>query len=201
MLMEIHKRAIEDGKVYSPSDITDLVKIHGHFPYAYDDLKTTMQKKTGDAVLEYLNINQKDFNKIEFAEKEIQIDLGDGVMINGRVDLIKKMDQSSGVEKITIVDFKSAEDVQTVNITMEQLSLYAIGYQELSGKTPNFLQIYNMDDNTPKTREIQNTDLDGMKKRIITSAEEIRKNNFTKTTDNKTCQSCRRNMICSGCTI
>jgi DNA helicase-2/ATP-dependent DNA helicase PcrA len=147
------------------------------------------------------NINQKDFNKIEFAEKEIQIDLGDGVMINGRVDLIKKMDQSSGVEKITIVDFKSAEDVQTVNITMEQLSLYAIGYQELSGKTPNFLQIYNMDDNTPKTREIQNTDLDGMKKRIITSAEEIRKNNFTKTTDNKTCQSCRRNMICSGCTI
>ena len=201
MLMEIHKRAIEEGKVYSPSDIADLVKIHGHFPYAYEDLKATMQKKTGDAVLEYLNINQKDFNKIEFAEKEIQIDLGDGVMINGRVDLIKKMDQSSGEEKITIVDFKSAEDVQTVNITMEQLSLYAIGYQELSGKTPNFLQIYNMDDNTPKTREIQNADLDGMKKRIIISAEEIRRNNFTKTTDNKTCQSCRRNMICSGCTI
>ena len=199
MLMEIHNRSIEEGKVYTASDIPDLVQIHGHFPYSYPDLREIMNKKTGEAVIEYLKINQKDFNKIEFAEKEIQIDLGDGVMINGRVDLIKKIDQGSGEEKVTIVDFKSAEDVQTVDVTMEQLSLYAIGYQELSGNTPNFLQIYNMDDNTPKTREIQPSDLNVMKQKIRDSADDIRKNNFTKTTEKANCKLCRRNMICSGC--
>ena len=41
-------------------------------------------------VKEYLRLNKDEFKNIEFAEKHIQIDLGDGILINGRVDLIKK---------------------------------------------------------------------------------------------------------------
>lgn len=40
--------------------------------------------------------------------------------------LIKK--DINGDTKTTIIDFKSAEDAQKYDVSMEQLSLYAIGY-------------------------------------------------------------------------
>jgi DNA helicase-2/ATP-dependent DNA helicase PcrA len=149
-------------------------------------------------VKEYLNLNKENFKSIEFAEKDIQIDLGDGILINGRVDLIKKKDISGNV-KTTLVDFKSVQDSQKQDVTMEQLSLYAIGYKEMSGENADFLQIYNMDTNSPETKEIQISDLASMKSKIIHAADAIRINTLPKTTDNKKCVACRLGKVCAGC--
>ena len=91
------------------------------------------------------------------------------------------------------------EDSQKKDITMEQLSLYAIGYQELAGENAHFLQIYNMDKNYPDTREIEINDLDIMRKKIVSAAEAIRINELPKTSKEKYCNNCRLDKVCSGC--
>jgi DNA helicase-2/ATP-dependent DNA helicase PcrA len=40
----------------------------------------------------YLNANRVFFEKIEFSEKQIEISLGDGVTVNGRIDLVRRID-------------------------------------------------------------------------------------------------------------
>jgi len=196
VLMEIHKHAL-DGFETGLEHLPALLETHIHIPYAYEDVKEDIKIKAGNVVEEYLNLNKADFKNIEFAEKEIQIDLGDGILINGRVDLIKKKDINGDI-KTTIIDFKSAEDAQKFDVSMEQLSLYAIGYQELSGEKADFLQIYNMDKNKPETQEIQIKDLDAMKRKIVTAADAIRKNDLPKTNNHKNCIDCRLGKICNG---
>ena len=196
VLMEIHKNAL-DGISTSLDDIPKLVDKHVHIPYAYDDVVEDIKSKADKVIKEYLTLNHENFKDIEFSEKEIQIDLGDGILINGRVDLIKKKEISGGT-KTTIIDFKSAEDSQKYDVTMEQLSLYAIGYKELSGEDADFLQIYNMDQNKPETQEIQISNLEEMKDKIIRAADNIRCNNLVKTKIKKTCEDCRLIKVCRG---
>jgi len=196
VLMEIHKKSL-DGIETNLEHLPELLKTHVHIPYAYDDVKQDIKDKSAEIIKEYLRLNKDDFPNIEFAEKDIQIDLGDGILINGRVDLIKKKD-INGDTKTTIIDFKSAEDAQKYDVSMEQLSLYAIGYQELSGEKADFLQVYNMDKNYPDTKEIQIDDLDAMKLKIVSAAEAIRVNNLPKTKQNKNCKDCRLVKVCSG---
>jgi len=195
VLMEIHKNSL-DGIETNLSHLPQLLDTHVHIPYAYDDVKEDMKKKSAEIIKEYLRLNQDDFKNIEFAEKDIQIDLGDGILINGRVDLIKKKDINGDI-KTTIIDFKSAEDAQKYDVSMEQLSLYAIGYQELSGEKANFLQVYNMDKNYPDTKEIQIDDLDEMKHKIVSAANKIRHNDLPKTNHVKNCKECRLVKVCS----
>jgi DNA helicase-2/ATP-dependent DNA helicase PcrA len=196
VLMEIHKNSLE-GIETNLQHLPQLLNTHIHIPYAYDDVKEDIKEKAAEVVKEYLRLNKDEFKNIEFAEKHIQIDLGDGILINGRVDLIKKKDINGNV-KTTIIDFKSAEDAQKYDVSMEQLSLYAIGYQELSGEKADFLQIYNMDKNYPDTKEIQISDLDAMKVKIVSAAEAIRTNCLPKTTEHKRCEECRLVKVCSG---
>lgn len=195
VLMEIHKNAL-DGIETNLSHLPELLDTHVHIPYAYDDVKEDIKHKSADIIKEYLRLNQEDFKNIEFAEKDIQIDLGDGILINGRVDLIKKKDINGDI-KTTIIDFKSAEDAQKYDVSMEQLSLYAIGYQELSGEKADFLQVYNMDKNYPDTKEIQIDDLDEMKRKIVSAADRIRHNDLPKTSYSKNCKECRLVKVCS----
>lgn len=199
ILMEIHKNAL-DGIETNIAHLPDLLNTHVHIPYAYDDVKQDIKDKAADVIKEYLRLNKDDFENIEFAEKDIQIDLGEGIIINGRVDLIKKKN-INGDTKTTIIDFKSAEDAQKYDVSMEQLSLYAIGYQELSGEKADFLQVYNMDKNYPDTKEIQIADLDAMKRKIVSAADAIRHNILPKTNQSKNCNDCRLVKVCSGAAI
>jgi DNA helicase-2/ATP-dependent DNA helicase PcrA len=195
VLMEIHKNSL-DGVETNLAHLPELLDTHVHIPYAYDDVKQDIKNKSAEIIKEYLRLNQDDFKNIEFAEKDIQIDLGDGILINGRVDLIKKKDINGDI-KTTIIDFKSAEDAQKYDVSMEQLSLYAIGYQELSGEKADFLQVYNMDKNYPDTKEIQINDLDEMKRKIVSAADKIRHNDLPKTDQAKNCKDCRLLKVCS----
>lgn len=197
VLMEIHKKYL-DGIETNLEHLPELLETHVHIPYAYEDVKDDIKNKADKVIREYLNINKDDFKDIVFAEKDIQIDLDDGILINGRVDLIKKYD-INGDLKTTIIDFKSAEDAQKYDVSMEQLSLYAIGYEELSGEKADFLQIYNMDKNKPETKEIQITDLNEMRDKIKGAANAIRLNDLPKTKADKNCKECRLVTVCSGC--
>jgi DNA helicase-2/ATP-dependent DNA helicase PcrA len=201
VLMEVHRRYL-DGEDVSNIDVGALVDTHVHIPYATGIVLDNIKETTKKVAKSYLEENFEDFDKIEYAEQEIQIDLGDGIMVNGRMDLIRKV-ELDGRELTTIIDFKSRKDSQDQDITMEQLSMYALGYKELTGKTADRLQIYNLDEdnNSKHTQRIDNSSIDTIREKIIFSANEIRDNKLAKTCVVKTCQTCWHKQICSGAKI
>lgn len=198
VLMEIHRRHL-NGEDVSKIDVALLVDTHVHIPYATGIVLENIKETTKHVTESYLEENLSDFDNIEYAEQEIQIDLGDGIMVNGRMDLIRKVDLN-GRELTTIIDFKSRKESQDQDITIEQLSMYALGYKELTGKTADRLQIYNLDENnnSKHTQRIDNNGIDTIREKIVFSANEIRDNKLTKTCEVKTCQTCWHRQLCSG---
>lgn len=198
ILMELHRNFLA-GQPVTAQNIDELVEKHVHIPYATDPIIADIKHSAKEVTQTYINENANDFENIEYAEKDIQIDMGEGIMVNGRMDLIKKK-IISGNEVTTIVDFKSSKEAQKQSISMDQLSLYALGYRELTGRTANFLQIFNLDENsqTKSTQPIDNTQLDTIKVKIVDSANEIRNNNLPKTCFLSSCNNCFHKQLCSG---
>ena len=82
-----------------------------------------MQKSAAAAMHEYIKRRQDEFSKIEFSEKVIEVSIGDGVSVSGRIDLVRRRD----TDEIAIVDLKSNKDVQAPELTDDQLNIYALG--------------------------------------------------------------------------
>lgn len=173
-LMEMHRRALE-GEKLTKEDIPKLLDVHAHFPNALNKLEIEMTKQAGKSLEVYFERNAKDFESIEYAEKDIHLDLGDGVLVDGRMDLIKKK-QLDGTYQTTIIDFKSTSDSQAYQATIDQLQLYALGYEEISGEKADFLEIYNLDENIPNREELKVSDLEEIKAKIKKAADDIRDN-------------------------
>jgi DNA helicase-2/ATP-dependent DNA helicase PcrA len=188
VLMEIHREYLE-GNLISKDQLPALLAKHMHFPYAIPPIEQIMCEKANEAVNIYYDTNLQEFKNIEFAEQDIQLDLGDGILVNGKMDLIKKKNLDGTVEK-TIIDFKSTEKAQEYQASMDQLQLYALGYKVLTGENADFLEIYNLDKNEPYRTELSMKDLDSMKEKIRNSANDIRGNNLEKTCNDPTC-ACR----------
>lgn len=187
-LMEIHREFLE-GNIISKEQLPALLEKHLHFPYAIPSIQKSMSDKAEEAVTIYYDTNLNEFKHIEFAEQDIQLDLGDGILVNGKMDLIKKKNQDGTVEK-TIIDFKSTEKAQEYQATIDQLQLYALGYKVLTGENADFLEIYNLDTNEPFRNELLIKDLDIMKEKIRSSANDIRGNNLDSTCNDPNC-ACR----------
>lgn len=184
-LMEIHREAIKEN-IIPREKLNSLVDSHSNFPYAIPIVQEDMTKKAIDAVGVYYDKNLHEFPTIEYAEKDIQIDLGDGIIVNGQMDLIKKKHLDGTEEKI-IIDFKSTEDAQAYNATIDQLQLYALGYKELTGENADFLEIYNMDKNDSNKNELSVKELDSMKEKIINAANSIRNNELNHSCNDPKC--------------
>jgi DNA helicase-2/ATP-dependent DNA helicase PcrA len=189
-LMEIHKRS-KDGDVPEIGEIGDILAKHKSFPYALEATSTELEKKAKSALISYYNDNKNDFKNITYVEKNIELDFGDGVFVNGRIDLIKKK-ELDGQDKIYIVDFKSTVDVNREKIIFKQLQLYSLGYQRLTGEKADFLQIYNFDKFTSETKELTDNDMSNIRGEIKSAAEKIIEGSLNHKCGNKDCP-CRFN--------
>ena len=139
-LAEVHGRAIR-GDYADQADVSSLVETHLHVPFANPALKQRMEEAAEKVIGHYIDDNRADFDKIEFSEKQIDISLEDGVSVVGRIDLVRRKDTN----ETTIVDLKSNDRAQAEEVTEHQLHIYALGYEELTGKRADFVEIYELD--------------------------------------------------------
>lgn len=184
-LMEIHRRALK-GDVISGTEIPSLIDKHSNFPYAIGDAIDDMKHRAVKNIEKYIDDNHQDFPNIEYAEKDIEIGLGGGIMIQGRMDLIKKKNLD-GTFETTIVEYKSTENAQAYNVTVGQLELYSLGYEALTGQKADFLEIFNVDENSRHRSELTQKAMDDMKKTVIQAAQQIRDNDFSACCDKSDC--------------
>src|SRR5205814_8641913 len=134
------------GDVADAAEVPRLVETHLHVPYAYPALRQQLEQSAEKVLRKYLVDNAALFDKIEFSEKQIEIDLGDGVTVNGRIDLVRRIDTG----EVTIVDLKSNDRTQTEEVTEMQLHTYALGYEELTGRRADQVEIYALDEGKKK---------------------------------------------------
>ena len=140
-LAEVHSRAIR-GDFATVEDVPKLVEVHLRTRYAYPQLQERLEEAARRVLSDYIRDNAKDFDKIEFSEKSIEISLGDGVSVVGRIDLVRRLD----TQETTIIDLKSKARAQAEDVTEAQLHIYALGYELLTGRHADYVETYHLEE-------------------------------------------------------
>lgn len=192
-LHEVHQRALE-GNIATDDDVPRLLATHMNTPYAYPKLRDQLTRKADQVLRDYLIDNRGLLKKLEFTEKPIEISLGDGVTVAGRIDLVRRTDTN----ETTIVDFKSTERAQAEAVTETQLHIYALGYQELTGRRADKVEIYELDQRTRKPRSVDDEFISDVKHHVRQAAEALRQNLMPPQPHPKRCASCDYRGMCSA---
>lgn len=192
-LAEVHKRALE-GEEIDPAEATKLVEKHLRVPYAYQSLEEQLRQAAEKRVGDYIRKNAAEFKNLEFSEKGIEIALGDGVSVVGRIDLVRRLDN----DEVTIVDLKSTERAQAEEVTETQLHIYALGYQELTGRNADYVETYELDHQKQKTRSVDDEFIAEVAGKVKGAAEALRTNVLPPKPNVKTCTICDYCDLCSA---
>lgn len=174
-LAEMHKRALT-GDVPSRDEVEELVDRHLHTPYAYPALREQLRGAAQKALRRYFDEHGDDLTRTIHSEKQIEVVVAPGVTVDGRIDLIKRLE----TDEVSIVDFKSTEDAQATSMTRDQLSVYALGYQELTGASADRIQVLNLDDKGEHLNEPVDAALLGaIRSKVEAVAADIREEHFS----------------------
>jgi DNA helicase-2/ATP-dependent DNA helicase PcrA len=193
-LAEVHARAIR-GDMASPIEVPHLVETHMHTPYAYPALRQQLEASAERVLRDYLNDNATLFDKIEFSEKQIEIILGEGVTVNGRIDLVRRIDTG----ETTIVDLKSSGLSQAEEVTESQLHVYALGYQELTGRMPDYVEIYELGERKRNSRSVDADFIADVIAKVRKAAVALRNGTLPAAPAKKMCQACDYHGMCTAC--
>ena len=194
IVMHIHRRYLK-GETLTVEEVERIVTDSFYLPYANPKLEENMLEGAKKSIAEYVAKNQNDFVNITMAEADIELNMGDGIKVNGRIDLVKRR-EISGEEKTYIVDFKTASREVTECINAEQLKIYALGYQKLTGETADYLEIYNLDNSESERQRVTEGLLEDVSRDIRDAATNIRRNDLPRKCSKDKCQKCYLNYLC-----
>ena len=120
--------------------------------------------------------------------------MGDGVSIVGRIDLVRRID----TDETTIVDLKSSDRAQPEDVTETQLHVYALGYQELTGRRPDYVEIYELDERKRKPRSVDDDFIDDVKTKVRDAADALRTGDAAHGADAEEVRTCDYRGMCSA---
>lgn len=177
-LAEVHKKAVA-GELLNASDAGELVARHLHTPFAYPELRSTLERSAIAAIQRYFATHGDEIPRTVHSEKQIQVHVAPGITVDGRIDLIRRLDTN----ELAIVDFKSTDRAQEEEVTRDQLHVYAVGYEELTGENADLIEVLNLDEEGKSTREeVEESLLTGVRNRIQEAGDALRANNLPRLT-------------------
>lgn len=192
-LAEIHKRAL-DHDFISVTELPNLLDTHLHLPFAYPKLRQQLRNSAEKTLDRYLVENGKNLDKVQHVEQIVEIQVANNVVVNGRIDLIKRIDTG----EVAIVDFKSTERAQAEDVSREQLHVYAVGYRQLTGDDADLIEVYNLDKGGTIREEIDDTLIAETSNMILGVSMALRENELDrKPAAPEECSTCDLGSICS----
>lgn len=192
-LADINTRAIR-GEYADVGDAPDYVATHLRLPFSYKALAETLTGSATRIVGDYIADNRTDFPNIEYSEQGIEIDLGDGVSVVGRIDLVRRRD----TDETYIVDFKTKERVQAEEVTENQLNVYVVGYQELTGRKPEYVEVYDLDERRKMPRSVDQVLVDRVVDKVRDAAGALRLGTLDPAPSPAKCGACDFRRMCSA---
>ncbi|HEX5426356.1 MAG TPA: PD-(D/E)XK nuclease family protein, partial [Candidatus Acidoferrales bacterium] len=191
-LCQIHGESIQ-GRVPTLHDAPKLVQDHMHLPFANEEVRANLMKQGEQAIRRYLKEHGNQLKSLEHAEKIIELKLSDGIVVSGRIDLIRRTDTN----EVAIVDFKSDDNTQPKEMTRLQLHVYAAGYQKATGKDADLLEIHNLEKGHIHREEVEEATIETTLARIVRAGKKIRDMDLPKHPAwCETCSSCDMAGIC-----
>lgn len=187
--------AVMKGESLTKENVKRMIDESFYFPYATPKLEENMYKSVIKVIHNYVEHNHDEMKNAHMVESDIEIDIGDGIKVNGRIDLVKKVIAGDS-EQIAIVDFKTANKQAVESIKKEQLKIYALGYQELTGKTADYMEVYQLNSERSVRESITETVIQEVRKEIIDAAKNIRNNNLPRKCNKENCSKCHLNHLC-----
>ena len=191
-LAEVHDRAIR-GDIPDANEAQSLVATHLHVPFAYPRLREQLERSAAGIIRDYLQQRREDLGRLEYSEKAISLDLGDGISVVGRIDLVRRLD----TDEISIVDMKTSDRAQAENLTEQQLHVYAIGYQQLTGRRADFVEIYELDEQRRKPRAVDDDFIAQVEVDIKEASRGLRLNQLNARPSERACGGCDYQRLCS----
>lgn len=192
-LAEVHQRAMR-GEAVSKADVPDLVDRHLRVPYAFGDLQDRLEQIAHRDIGNYITDNADNFQHIEFSEQNVEIHLDGGVSIKGRIDLVRRTD----TDEVTIIDLKSNERSQDEDVTEMQLHTYALGYEALTGRNADFVEIYELEERKAKPRPVEDGFIKDVRDKTVDAAKALREMRLYPTPSRIKCRKCDFKMLCSA---
>ena len=125
-------------------------------------------------------------------EKAFELPLENNVIINGRIDQINYLGQTSalGHKNVEIIDYKTGTPRKDVDAKKDlQLSIYAIAAKEILELNPVRLAFHYLQDNAMQVTTRDKKQLDQAQKIVQETAADIRASEFSP----------RRGFVCRGC--
>ena len=175
MLDYIHKNYMHID-LSDKSVISEIVDAYLHLPYGSPKLKEAMTEKATKNLLSYIRNNASRFQYIKFSEKNIEYSIDEYMFINGRIDLVR--DEIN--HTITLVDFKSSSEVLSKEQIKNQLMVYVLGYESLTGERVDYIESYDFNNSNPTTIELLEHDREDFKKRLSGCEKTIRDSVYKK---------------------
>ena len=127
------------------------------------------------AIERYFDEHGTELAKTVHSEKQIQVHVAPGITVDGRIDLVRRLD----TDELAIVDFKSTDRAQAEDVTRDQLHVYAVGYEELTGERADLIEVLNLDEKGKTTREeVEEPLLVGVRAQIRDAGDSLRENNL-----------------------
>ncbi len=182
-LCEIHAESIR-GNVPTIADIPKLVQDHLHLPFANEQVRENSVRGAEKALKLYLEKHGDNLTRLEHAEKIVELKLAEGIVVSGRIDLIRRTDTN----ETAIVDFKSGENTQPQEMTRLQLQVYAAGYQKATGKDADLVEIHNLEVGHIHREEVKESIIQQTLSRVVDAGKQIRDLNLPK--HEKWCTAC-----------
>ncbi|SDB53891.1 ATP-dependent DNA helicase [Butyrivibrio sp. INlla16] len=194
IVMNIHRKYIA-GEKLTEDEVHAIVENSFYLPYANPKLEESMRQGADKSAINYYEKNMDEFKNITMAEADIELDMGEGIKVNGRIDLVKRKD-ISGNTKTYIVDFKTADRDVTECINTEQLKIYALGYERLTGERADFLEIYNLDNSEQERQRVTDSLMTDVVTEIKDAANNIRNDDLPRNCSREKCKGCYLNYLC-----
>lgn len=197
-------------------EITKLIEENFYLPYLDSgQLYNNLKNKCIKSAKKYKSELSEDREAIiEYVEQNIEVPISDSIILKGRIDLVKKIEETSKEEKVFIVDFKTesehlknaissnSEEIEKLSLINEsrkmQLLIYAMGYKNLTGKSADFIEVYNLDNNNRDREMIKSYNMDDLAKEIESAAKNISNNNISKRCSKEKCSKCFVAKLCTS---
>ena len=161
MLDYVHKH-YQSIPAFDEQVIQSIVDRYLYLPYGSPILVNAMKTKAIQHLRSYIMNNQTNFPNIMFSEKTIDYSINEYLFIDGRIDLVR----DSLNNTITIVDFKSSSEVLSRNQIKNQLMVYVLGFESLTGDKVDFIESYDFNNNDPTRIQIEQADKDTFKVKL-----------------------------------
>jgi len=192
-LAEVNQRAIE-GRSTTVADVPDLIETHLHLPYATPPVFRELRERATRVLTTYLTGHADALAQVTMAEKTIELPLGDGVTVSGRIDLVVRGDDG----RVSIVDYKSTARAQSEEQSDAQLHLYALGYRALTGRRPDAVEIWELDHDERHARPVDDAMLDEVRSLVARAAAMLRSGELPPWPERERCGRCESRGICTA---